>query len=463
MARRTLDQTRQLLLDTGLRMLEERGLYVGVTHIRLQDVAAAAGLTTGAGYRCWENQAAFHRQLAIAAVGWRKEAPIAETVAHIRDLVDARAPLAEVIRVAAEANLFRYPDDTVRLNTITLRTCGPTDEDLARAGREHLTTTIESFATLYATLLEVYRRRMRPPYTITDLTLTLAALSEGFVVQAMTGDPHPRIPTATVTAGNGSAAATTDWSLLACAAEHGQAAGVDRLDLVEPVRRRRSRPATLNRGVAVGVPRVGDGDRHRGADEAEALHADDRTIGRRGRVPGGARELRERTSSKPASSACATLITSARLARRATGSAASASISASATTSTCALGHVREQRQREQPVGELVGPRQRARGELVVRRERVDRRVVDARLDPALARASGGPRRGRSARQDDDRQVMRRRGDRRGAGERQREAGDAVEPLAVVLGQARPSGVRRREARELDEARSRRAARRAGS
>lgn len=214
MARRTLDQTRQLLLDTGLAMLEERGVYVGVTHIRLQDVAHAAGLTTGAGYRCWENQAAFHRELAIAAVAGRTEAPIAETVAHIRDLVDARAPLAEVIRAAAEANLFRYPDDTVQLNTITLRTCGPTDEALARAGREHLTATVESFAALYATLLEVYRRRMRPPYTITDLTLTLAALSEGFAVQAMTGDPHPRVhrPPAA-----GSVAA--DWSLLACAAE----------------------------------------------------------------------------------------------------------------------------------------------------------------------------------------------------------------------------------------------------
>jgi len=215
MARRTLAQTRELLLTTGLGMLRERGVKVGVTHVRLKDVAHAAGLTTGAGYRCWPDQAAFHRELAIAAVGWRDELPIAETVAHIRGLVDARAPLGEVIRVAAEANLFRYPEKTALLNTITLRTCGPTDDELAKAGREHLTTTVESFASLYAMLLTVYRLRMRPPYTLTDLTLVLAALTEGFAVQAMTGDPHPRVRRPAPPGGPGEG----DWSLLACAVE----------------------------------------------------------------------------------------------------------------------------------------------------------------------------------------------------------------------------------------------------
>lgn len=78
------------------------------------------------GYRCWPDQAAFHRELAIAAVGWRDEAPIAETVAHIRGLVDTRAPLGEVIRVAAEANLFRYPEKTALLDTITPSPTPPT-------------------------------------------------------------------------------------------------------------------------------------------------------------------------------------------------------------------------------------------------------------------------------------------------------------------------------------------------
>jgi len=214
MTRRTLDQTRQLLLETGLWMLKEQGVYVGVTHIRLSEVAHAAGYTTGAGYRCWDNQAAFHHDLAIAAVGWREVEPIAETVAQIKQLVDARAPLGEIIRIAAEANLFQYPEDTSLLNTLTLRTCGPTDDAVAQAAREHLTTTIESFAALYALLLRIYRLRLRPPFTLVDLTVALLALTEGFAVQAMTGDPHPRIERSDSPPGVGS-----DWSLLACAAE----------------------------------------------------------------------------------------------------------------------------------------------------------------------------------------------------------------------------------------------------
>lgn len=214
MARRTLAQTRALLLDTGLAMLEQRGVGAGVTHIRLKEVAETAGLTTGAGYRCWDDQPAFHRDLAIAAVARGEDEPITETVAAIRDAVDRGAPLAEVIRVAAEANLYHFPEKTTLLNTITLRTCGPSDEELARAGREHLTRTVESYAMLHATLLARYRLRVRPPYTITDLTLALIALTDGFAVQAMTGEPHARIERRDVAPGVG-----CDWTLFACAVE----------------------------------------------------------------------------------------------------------------------------------------------------------------------------------------------------------------------------------------------------
>ena len=58
---RMLDETRELLLGVGIEMLYERGAGVSVGHIKLSDVVTAAGLTTGAAYRCWDNQEAFHR------------------------------------------------------------------------------------------------------------------------------------------------------------------------------------------------------------------------------------------------------------------------------------------------------------------------------------------------------------------------------------------------------------------
>jgi AcrR family transcriptional regulator len=213
-ARRTTEDTKELLLDVGIRLLYERGVHVGVTHIKLSDVVAAADMTTGAAYRCWENQDAFHRDLAAAAIRWRNQTPIANTVNRITQLVEAHTALAEVVRVAAEANLYRYPDDVAFLTTIALRACGPTDENLARAGRDRLETAVAAYSGMYSVLLELYQHRMRPPFTIDHLTLSLAALSEGFALQAMSGAPHPHLERPDPPPDVGS-----DWTLMAFAIE----------------------------------------------------------------------------------------------------------------------------------------------------------------------------------------------------------------------------------------------------
>lgn len=40
------------------------------SHIKLSAVVKQASLTTGAAYRLWDDQAAFHQELAAAAVRW---------------------------------------------------------------------------------------------------------------------------------------------------------------------------------------------------------------------------------------------------------------------------------------------------------------------------------------------------------------------------------------------------------
>jgi AcrR family transcriptional regulator len=105
MPRRTGDETRRLLIETGIALLHERGATAGVSHIRLQDVLKRAGLTTGAAYRLWPDQEHFHRELAVAATRWRDDVPITRTIAAIQDLVETRAPLFEVIRAATAAHV----------------------------------------------------------------------------------------------------------------------------------------------------------------------------------------------------------------------------------------------------------------------------------------------------------------------------------------------------------------------
>ena len=214
MARRTTEETKQLLLDVGVRMLYERGVDIGVAHVKLADVVAEAGLTTGAAYRCWDNQEAFHQDLAVAAVLWRDGPPNGVTAAHIAGLIDEQAPLPELLRTATEPNLFSYPENVTFLTTIGLRACGPTDEALADAGRRRFEEAIDSYTELYDALARLYGRRLRPPFTMTQVALVLASLSEGFALQAMTGMPHPHVERTDVPDGVGS-----EWSLLACAVE----------------------------------------------------------------------------------------------------------------------------------------------------------------------------------------------------------------------------------------------------
>ena len=211
MAKRTREETRQLLLDVGIGLLYERGIHLGVTHIKLSDVVAAAGLTTGAAYRCWENQDAFYRDLAAAALLKREKMPVDETIARIAPLLAADAPLAEIVRTGAEANLHRYPEDTAYLTKIALRVCGPANDEMAEATQRRFKTSMDSYGSMYRELLGVFGRRMRHPYTVRHLALSLTALSEGFAVQAMSGTEHPRLERTDLGPRVGS-----DWTLFAC-------------------------------------------------------------------------------------------------------------------------------------------------------------------------------------------------------------------------------------------------------
>ncbi len=212
--RRRTEETRQLLLDVGLRSLYERGVSIGVTHVKLGDVAVAAGLTTGAAYRCWESQEAFHHDLAVAAVGWRDRQSIASTVEGIKGLVEQHASWREVVRAGAAANLEAFPADQSFITSIALRVSAQFDDALACASKERLNVALTSFASLYGGLLEFYGRRVSAPFTLEHFTMMIAALSEGFVLQGLSGIEHPVIEREIAEPGVGA-----DWTLLGSAVE----------------------------------------------------------------------------------------------------------------------------------------------------------------------------------------------------------------------------------------------------
>lgn len=225
MTRRTAQQTRGLIMDTALHMLHEQGPTAGVTHIRLSEVLDRAGLTTGAAYRLWDDQKAFHQELAVTAVRWRDDESTARTERAIGPVMMSGGPWQEVIRRGSEANLQTFPEEIAFLTMLALRVSAYRQPELVAASQRRHVEAMQAYGRLYSAVLATYRRQMRPPFTLDHLCSAFAALAEGFQVQAACGEPHPRVHIAADDPLLG-----TEWTLLAVAAE----ALIERM--TEPIR-----------------------------------------------------------------------------------------------------------------------------------------------------------------------------------------------------------------------------------
>lgn len=196
MPARSGEETRQLLLRTGMEMLLERGVSAGVGHIRLQEVVRRAQLTTGAAYRLWADQDDFHRDLAVSITRWRNVAPVAVTHQIMDDVAGSGAGLDEVIRLAGEAHVRSISgDDTptsrLFLVALALRASNRTWADLTQASVDRHLESVADFDEIYGVLMVAHGYRMRPPFAVRDFTVAMAALGEGFAVHAIQGIPHP--------------------------------------------------------------------------------------------------------------------------------------------------------------------------------------------------------------------------------------------------------------------------------
>jgi len=219
MARRTGEQTRALLLRAGMQMLLERGVSAGVQHIRLQDVLRRTGLTTGAAYRLWADQADYHRDLAVSMVRMRITGPADGMRARVDQMIAAGASGEEIVREAALAHVqaaeLTADDPTEMLDAqsfrvaLALRTTADTWPELSEASHERHRESIEAFAELYQYVIDAYGMRMRDGLTIQDFAEAMAALAEGFAIQSLERLPHP---TFQLTGADGTPSG--DWTLL---------------------------------------------------------------------------------------------------------------------------------------------------------------------------------------------------------------------------------------------------------
>jgi hypothetical protein len=218
--RRSLDETRELLLDTGVSMLLESGVNVTLGAINLMDVCRAAGLTTaGSAYKIWETQEAYRTALMRHLL--REAVPTTEAIDLLTatlEAPDSELPdLTESIRTVAAVSARGTTADKASSVHLALWLAAQHDPVLAEeldAADQRL---IDASAAMFDALIARYGHEWVPPFTSRLLAVSLAALIEGLdlrarAVPALVSEPLVR-PT------GGSDGTDQEWHLFACGVE----------------------------------------------------------------------------------------------------------------------------------------------------------------------------------------------------------------------------------------------------
>jgi AcrR family transcriptional regulator len=203
---------RRSLLDAGRKVAYEHPIGEPLANIRLQDVAARAGVTIGAFYHYWDSQDDYRLDLLRHLLEperfdtWREAGDV------VSPLIDAGAALTEVIRQATAQNfeaLCDLPDQRV---SMALWAQDESESiDLLRSMYGALD---RSWAELYDGVLARYGREARPPFDIDTVALSLTALADGMLVRHGL-DPR-RVEQPMYGPPVGDAGDPTPWTLISC-------------------------------------------------------------------------------------------------------------------------------------------------------------------------------------------------------------------------------------------------------
>lgn len=201
--RRTVDQTRDLLLRAGVELLAERAQGTGdgvvaaaLAHVRATEVArratalvraesgaTAAAVTTGAMYNLWPSQADYQADLLFhVAEGQAALRPgLDESLDRFAAAATAGVPLPEVVRGLVEEVFAGYCDDPVfRIELgFLISAADPRVREALRHRQERFTASAEL---AWQGLLDAYGLRPRTPWQVRDLTVAIAAQVVGAVV-----------------------------------------------------------------------------------------------------------------------------------------------------------------------------------------------------------------------------------------------------------------------------------------
>lgn len=184
--RRTLDETRALLLETGASMFVSAETTVSLDAITIIDVCREAGLKTGgSAYKIWPQQNRFREDLFHYLLDTLiQDNELLDALRHEIEVNSANLPpLSETIRTFGADALHSWLNGRAEfILYLAFFLIGHTNPDVARAISQSDSIIIETYAAIYAAIIEANDREFVPPYDATTLALTFAALADGMML-----------------------------------------------------------------------------------------------------------------------------------------------------------------------------------------------------------------------------------------------------------------------------------------
>ncbi len=217
MARRTLEETRELILEAGAGLLAETGFTISTGELSLIDACRRAGLSTaGSGYKIWPTQQEFRVDVLRHALSVGND--------EMLDFEELASPgpdgempsLVELIRRVGQASADQTIGTDAFAQFMAVTSAARSDPELQQLVDHDHDVTAKRMVAMYDALLVFYELEMVPPYDVTALMAALEALVNGFAMHPgwLANHGYDRIERLTGPDGE-----TQPWHLLACASQ----------------------------------------------------------------------------------------------------------------------------------------------------------------------------------------------------------------------------------------------------
>jgi AcrR family transcriptional regulator len=177
------EQTRQRLLEAGLRMLRDEPAERLFDHLHAKAISSRASVSTGSFYHHFASQDGYIGSLLEYALANQKNPPFAQAVAAFEDQLALGASFLDAITVScARVMEWQQTNHTFQLQMAVWARSQRDTAMIKRLDRMYRMVEDET-SEYYDVILKLVGREMRPPFVVADLGGTFTAIFEGLSVR----------------------------------------------------------------------------------------------------------------------------------------------------------------------------------------------------------------------------------------------------------------------------------------